>query len=259
MDRVESFGGESEGGRSGDDSFDPEVFQALLEDEVTSYNATTSSTTEHNKKSGHSGSHRKTQSLWEIPTGGPKKKGRHHRHKSSISELFSSMGSGLESIAEDVVSEARLVRHSWQTEMKDAQTGKTYFLDMNMTRSLSILPEELHLVVEETTGIHVDMKEEIVPATKYGPYLALLLAVLAVSSNGSALSLLHGVEAPLKLYWRMTCTYLVLSPFAIRMMTKTGGLPNMNVAQWLTFLGAAICYTGNGLLYIYALQYTSIG
>eukprot|EP00493_Phyllostaurus_siculus_P003184 UN03198 len=95
--------------------------------------------------------------------------------------------------------------------------------------------------------------------TKYGPYLALLLAVLAVSSNGSALSLLHGVEAPLKLYWRMVATALVLSPFALRTMSKTGGLPKLTVAQWFTFLGAAIGYTGNGLLYIYALQYTSIG
>ena len=28
-----------------------------------------------------------------------------------------------------------------------------------MTRSLSILPEELPLVVEETTGIHIDIKD----------------------------------------------------------------------------------------------------
>ena len=130
---------------------------------------------------------------------------------------------------------------------------------MTLSRSLSILPEEIPLVVEETTGIHVDMTPEEAAPTKYGPFLALLLAVLAVSSNGSALSLLYGVQAPLKLYWRMVATALVLSPFAIRTMSKTGGLPKLSVAQWLTFLGAAIGYTGNGLLYIYALQYTSIG
>ena len=265
MNRHESWGTDN----ADADGNNPDILQSLLEDEVSNYNATetasnSSTVANKTKSSGDSinNSHRKTQSLWEIPTGGPKHRGRHHRHKSSISELFTSMGSGLESIAEDVMSEARLVRESWQTEMRDAQTGKTFFLDMNMTRSLSILPEDLPLVVEETTGLHVSLKDgeqQPPPLTKYGPYLALLGAVLAVSSNGSALSLLHGVEAPLKLYWRMTATALVLSPFAGRAMHKLGGLPALTFSQWLTFIGAVIGYTGNGLLYIYALQYTSIG
>ena len=271
MQRDESWG-DGEGnktGRGGDPGEQPEdtsnpagdpLLQALLEDEVTNYDAMSSAAT-HNRDTQTTGSHRKTQSLWEIPTGGPKKKGRHHRHKSSISELFSSMSSGLESIAEDVISEARLVRKSWQTEMHDAQIGKTYFLDMNMTRSLSILPEELPMVVEEVTGQHVQLKDEHPPppASKYGPYLALLGAVLAVSSNGSALNLLHDVEPPLKLYWRMTATAMVLAFFALRAMYKSGGFPQLSFSQWLTFSGAVIGYTGHGLLYIYALQYTSIG
>lgn len=231
------------------------LLQALLEDEVSNYNSTTTA-----NRGSTGGSHRKTRSLWEIPTGGPRKKGRHHRHKSSISELFTSMSSGLESIAEDVMVEARLVRDSWKLELEDAHLGKTFFLDMSMTRSLSVLPEELSQVVEETTGIHLEMQEEPEPPmSKYGPYLALLGAVLAVSSNGSALSLLHGVSPPLKLYWRMTATSIVLSTFAIQAMAKSGGFPRLSLSKWLTFFGAVIGYTGHGLLYIYALQYTSIG
>lgn len=246
--------GDGEGSADKSRESDP-LLQALLEEEVANYHATAA---ENRASSG--GSHRKTRSLWEIPTGGSKKKGRHHRHKSSISELFMSVSSGLETIAEDVMSEARLVKHSWQAELEDAHLGKTFFLDMSMTRSLSVLPEELPQVVEETTGLHVEMDEEPpAPMSKHGPYLALLGAVLAVSSNGSALSLLHGVAPPLKLYWRMVATALVLSSFAFRAMAKNGGLPKLSFSQWLTFFGAVIGYTGHGLLYIYALQYTSIG
>eukprot|EP00977_Amphora_coffeiformis_P011123 scaffold2657_cov89-Amphora_coffeaeformis.AAC.17 len=254
MKKHESWEDGRESRRGGDINAGDPALQALLEDEVASYRATA---TEEPLR----GSHRKTQSLWEIPTGGPKKKGRHHRHKSSISELFHSMSSGLESIAEDVMVEARLVHRSWKEEMHDAQIGKTYFFDMNMTRSLSVLPEELPQLLEETTGVHVDVhaEEQPPPASKFGPFLALLGAVLAVSSNGSALSLLHGVEPPLKLYWRMTATSMVLCAFAVRTMIKNGGWPKLSFSQWLTFAGATIGYTGHGLLYIYALQYTSIG
>lgn len=264
MERIDSNDSwADEGGtRSGDDDAsgnnkgsDP-LLQALLEEEVANYNA---ATTESNRGKTGGGSHRKTRSLWEIPTGGPKVKGRHHRHKSSISELFMSVSSGLESIAEDVMSEARLVKQSWQTELQDAHVGKTFFLDMSMTRSLSILPEELPQVVEETTGVHVEIEEASPPMASYGPYLALLGAVLAVSSNGSALSLLDGVGAPLKLFWRMVATAMVLSVFAFRAMAKMGGLPKLSFSQWLVFFGAVLGYTGHGLLYVYALQYTSIG
>lgn len=260
MQKHETWG-DGEGNREarGGDVGDTSALQALLEDDVASYQAT--ATTTSDAAGGLRGSHRKTQSLWQIPTGGPKKKGRHHRHKSSISELFSSMSSGLESIAEDVMVEARLVRDSWKEEMHDAQLGKKYFLDMNMARSLSVLPEELPELVEETTGVHIDVhrEEQPPPVSKYGPYMALLGAVLAVSSNGSALSLLHGVEPPLKLYWRMVATAAVLCAFAVRTMMHNGGWPRLSFSQWLTFAGATIGYTGHGLLYIYALEYTSIG
>ena len=256
MERIDSVGDDSLGNPSAGGRGSDPLLQALLEEEKTGYDSLLPPTEEEAK------GHRKVKSLWEIPTGGPKRHpGRHHRHRSSISQLFVSMSDGLESIAEDVISEARLVRDSWQHELEDAKQGKTFFLDMTMTRSLSILPEELPLVVEETTGKHVPLKDEQTepPVSKYGPYLALLAAVLAVSSNGSALSLLHGVPAPLKLYWRMTVTSLVLLPFAARIIYQNGGLPRLSIAQWITFVGSVIGYTGHGLLYIYALEYTSIG
>jgi drug/metabolite transporter (DMT)-like permease len=245
MSRGEWFPDEDQRKRRGE----LPLLDALLEANVADYQATT-----------QTGAHRKTQSLREIPTGGAKSKGRHHRHKSSISELFMSVSSGLESIAADVKVEARMVRESFKEGLEEAQNGRTFFLDMNLTRSLSVLPEELPMMIEETTGVHVEMEGDISPpiATS-GPYMALLGAVLAVSSNGSALSILTGVAPPLKLYWRMVATALALSFFAIRTMARSGGLPKLSFSQWLTFVAAAVAYTGHGLLYIYALQYTSIG
>ena len=74
LERIESWSGDSEEGGSSQNGRstsaqdlaggDPSVLQALLEDDVASYNATTSTTTSqhtHEKKSGHAGnSHRKT-------------------------------------------------------------------------------------------------------------------------------------------------------------------------------------------------------
>jgi drug/metabolite transporter (DMT)-like permease len=256
MERIDSAGDNSQGNDTsdGEDNLgrgnDP-FLQALLEEDKEEYD------TFPIKQSEGKSSHRKVQSMWEIPTGGPKVKGRHHRHRSSISQLFSS----LTTIGEEMVSEGRLLRDSWQGELQDAKEGKTFFLDMTLSRSLSILPEELPLVVEETTGQHIPLRAEHPepPVSKYGPFVALLAAVLAVSSNGSALSLLRGVAAPLKLYWRMTATYLVFLPFALRIMYRSGGLPRLTVGQWITFFGAAFSYTGHALLYVFALEYTSIG
>ena len=87
--------------RGGEDETDPSVLQALLEDEVSNFNATTMA------KANEGGSHHKTQSLWEIPTGGSTK-------WPPSSFPFPNQRSGLESISGDVMMEAQLVRDSWQ-------------------------------------------------------------------------------------------------------------------------------------------------
>jgi drug/metabolite transporter (DMT)-like permease len=70
--------------------------------------------------------------------------------------------------------------------------------------------------------------------------------------------MLDGVKAPMKLYWRMTASYCALSLFAIRSLSKNG-FPTLSPAQWLTFFAAVFCYSIQGILYVSALDYTTIG
>lgn len=213
--------------------------------------------------------HRKTQSLIDtIPVGTPRRhRGRHHRHRSSIGQL-------METIGEDVKAEAKVVRHAWKRELEEADLGHRYFLDMNLTRSLSVLPEDIWEFTKEAAGVEIETPlvevgqphEQIdhTPKATLSSYLALLSAVLAVSSNGSALALLHGVEPAIKLFWRMSAVTLILSFFAIRTMARqyqTDGhfFPKLTAGQWMTFLAASIAFFAHTLLLFTAFTLTSIG
>lgn len=107
--------------------------------------------------------------------------------------------------------------------------------------------------------------------------LGLLVAVLSVSSNGTALSFLRGVNPCIKLYWRMIATAALLSFFAIRATIrmfnkvheeqKIVGLYNISkhiydqveLKTILEFIGATVCFTVHVMFYFYAFQYTTIG
>lgn len=206
---------------------------------------------------------------------------------------------GIGTILHDVQDSARDVKRSWKEELETANDGRFGFLDTSLMRGLSILPEDVeswadqrrasdrmhqqqlrqqqqqllyqqlhpdeeiqvdgkgdHL--EETTTEHPEpeIKSKSLGA---GPYLALLGAVLAVSSNGTALTLQSKVPPPLKLYWRMVGTSMVLVPFAMRLLFWVEGFPNLNVGQWATLGLAVACYVAHNLCFITALTYTSIG
>jgi drug/metabolite transporter (DMT)-like permease len=200
--------------------------------------------------------HGRAHSFSSIRTG-PRKTGRHHRHKSSLSQLFISMSEGLGVISEEVQYEAESVKGAFIRELNDADQGRTYFLEMSMTRSLSVLPDELQDFADEAVG--KELPREAPPeASALGRYASLLSAVLAISSNSSALALLHGVEPPMKLFWRMTATALVLSTIAFRTVWNDGS-PVLTFGQWVTFAGAAVCFFLQTLLFYCALEYTSIG
>jgi drug/metabolite transporter (DMT)-like permease len=200
--------------------------------------------------------HRKAQSLFVFPTG-QRKRGRHHRHKSSMGQLFDSISRELLSIAEGVQAEAQVLKGTFREELEDADRGKTFFLDMSMTRSMSVLPEDIQDLAEEATG--VQQQDGAPPdASVAGRYASLFTAVLAVSSNGTALALLDGVNPALKLQWRMTATALVLSFFASRTLLKEG-FPKLSTLQLFTLMGAIICFFFMTLLLYTALEYTSIG
>jgi len=85
-----------------------------------------------------------------------------------------------------------------------------------------------------------------------------LLAVFAHSSNSTALHMLTGVTPTMKLFWRMSASYLVLIPFALSSLRKDG-LPQLTFSGWTTFLSASVFFTLQTLLFYTALEYTTIG
>eukprot|EP00977_Amphora_coffeiformis_P003956 scaffold793_cov161-Amphora_coffeaeformis.AAC.8 len=227
-----------------------------------------------NTGTGPSAQHRRIQSLDTTPRWG-RRNAPHRRYQSTLGDIFASIGQGLETIAEDVKSEARLVRDAFTSELDEADKGKKFFLDMTMSRNMSVLPDQLSQMMDEATGkFGARLEEEallptgtttasptdnIKPKTVgIYPYLSLLGAVLAVSSSGSAVSLLRGVSPPLKFYWRTTVTAIIFSGFALRVVLQRG-LPHLSFSQWLTFLAAAVCWTTSVMLCMYAYNYTSIG
>lgn len=91
-----------------------------------------------------------------------------------------------------------------------------------------------------------------------GPLLALLGAVIAISSHGTALSLQDGVAAPFKLFWHMSTVAMILVLMAIRTVLHSG-IPRLNVGQWTTVLLAITCFVIQNLCFVTALSYTTIG
>jgi len=181
-------------------------------------------------------------------------KTRHRKHMSSISELISH----LEPVCEDFEEMGRAMGQSFHRRLESLNRGETGFLDMSLTRSLSLLPDDLNELIEEVGA--TSSTDEV--ATASSPpsfqYLALLVAVAAVSSNSTALHMLDGVSAPLKLYWRMTASYLALAPFAIHSLW-VDGIPSLSLSGWVTFATATMTYSAQGCFFYSALDFTTIG
>lgn len=188
---------------------------------------------------------------------------KHHRKQSSVRELLEQ---GLEVVLEDVQMTATDVKDAFVGELREADDGDTYFLDMSLSRSLAVPPDDLRSFLRETTSLKrltvEEEEEEELPEAKGGvpvvPFLALLAAVIAVSSNGSALSLQVGVPASLKLYWRMTATAIALS-FPAMKSVYFNGWPKLAGSQWISFVMAVCCFSFQNLAFVIAIQYTSIG
>lgn len=222
-------------------------------------------------------SHRKTRSLFsDMPNIMGRGNGRsggggtsHHRARSSIGDM-------LLTINEGVQVEAHALQETWKNELEEGDLGNRYFLDMNLTRSLSVLPEDITEFAREAaislSERNYDQLSGGEPATpiphtpkaSFSSYAALLSAVLAVSSNGTALALLHDVHPALKLFWRMTAVAVLLSFFAIRTMMRQYReeghfFPKLTPSQWFTFGAAALCFFCHTLLAFTALTLTSIG
>jgi drug/metabolite transporter (DMT)-like permease len=180
---------------------------------------------------------------------------RGHRRRAS-SRIFDS----LENIVEDAQATVHDIRDAWVEEMQDADQGRTTFLETTVMRNLSILPDDLGVLYEELPGGLLDEEDEEAetPTFSIMTYLSLLAAVLAISSNSTALSLQVGVTPALKLFWRMTAVSLVLVGFAGRAFWKEG-FPKLSNGQWTTLICAVTCYVTQNLCFMTALNYTSIG
>lgn len=196
-------------------------------------------------------------------------------------------------IQEAVVEEVHHVQEALIEELHEADEGDVFFLEMSLTRNLSILPGDKNLteaVTEAQDALHVttidaadttrdeeegemipmkqeEEQEEVSAVVKPEPpttttplsaYLILVSAVIALSSIGPFLNLQKEVAPSMKIFWRMTGTSLFLFPMAVREVWYDG-IPHLSYAQWCTFLLAAASYATMCIAFVVALDYTSVG
>lgn len=181
---------------------------------------------------------------------------RHRKNKSSISELMAgAFASGnLEPIREDLQDTVESLRKEFVHGLDVMDRGETGNFDMGLVRSLSVLPDNVCDLANEI-GMEDEEKDGRVPILQY---LVLLSAVAAISSNSTALHMLDGVPPPLKLFWRMTSSYIVLSPLALHYLVKDGA-PQLSLGGWMTFISAILCFSAQNCLFYSSLQLTTIG
>ena len=189
---------------------------------------------------------------------------RHRKQKSSISQLYESLAHNMDPIREDFESTIQNLKETFDQELKVMDRGETGFLDMSMNRNLSIIPDDI-LIFGHEAGIKE--ADDEVPSSpeeqqQSGPPIVQLLfllgAVAGISSNSTALHMLDGVTPPLKLYWRMTASYVALLPMAVRYLQRDG-IPKLSFAGWTTFASAVLCFSFQNCLFYSSLDYTAIG
>lgn len=188
-------------------------------------------------------------------------RGVHRKNKSSISDLYHYMKEyDMDAMRADFRSVSKEVKKQFVHELEEMDQGDVGFFDMNMTRALSVMPDNIPELAMETAGINSDELPEgpKVLQNKFFQYATLLGAVIAVSSVSSAFHFLDNVQAPLKQYWRMTANSVCLFPFAVFHFRKEG-IPRLSIGQWSTFLAAIVCYSSQCTLYVKSLEYTTVG
>jgi len=173
------------------------------------------------------------------------------------------------------------IREALGDHLHEADNDEDFFLEMNLTKNMSILPDKKAIVgaVEEmrdalhlskrplTAEVGEDEDEEGVkgaplkePEAAHIPlsaYLTLASAVAALSSIGPFLAAQKGVDAEMKIVWRFQGTALLLAPFAIRELVVSG-IPPLSIAQWGTFLLAAASYSVLCVAFAMSIQFTTV-
>lgn len=160
-------------------------------------------------------------------------------------------------------------------ELHNADNDNVYFLDMALTRNLSILPGEMQLVGEvaaahaEEQAEHDIEKQDLTASCEItalavalrpppSAYILLGSAMIALSSLGPLLQFQQGPSNTLKIVWRQFATSLLLFPFAARSLWKEG-LPRLPFQQWLSFLAMICCYATLTVGFATSLEFTAVG
>jgi len=192
-------------------------------------------------------------------------------------------------VKEAVVEELHEIADAFIEELHEAdeEEDKYFFLEMNLTRNLSLLPEDMidssHLIpskmpLPDPDAVHPETSieegkvlvpvaiegEEKKPAvvevetTPLSAYLLLATAVLSLSSIGPLLDFQEGVAQTMKVYWRTGATALVLLPFALNSIYRDG-FPRLNYSQWVMLLLTAGSYAALCVFFVWSLKYTAVG
>ena len=185
-------------------------------------------------------------------------------------------------VKEAFVDEVRSVAGTFKDDLQEADGGELYFLDMSLTRNLSILPSDiagvavrvpsaLNLQQQTEDSERTELLKQHSTLTQYqestieeklstplSAYFLLATAVVSLSSIGPLLDLQKEASPAMKIYWRMAGTALLLIPFAATRCYHTG-LPQLQKAQWITFLLSTFFFDASCLGFVLALEYTSVG
>ena len=170
---------------------------------------------------------------------------------------------------EAVQEETHDVQETFRDEMEAKDHGDSIFYEMTLTRQLSILPSDLQdaATQQKEEAETDDDTKPVLPTTEkseepetipFHAYVTLMSAVIALSSIGPSLDMQQEVAPVMKIFWRMTGTWMFLLPFALRYTIKQG-LPDLNNSQICTFLFAASSYAVMAVGFVVALEFTSVG
>ena len=196
-------------------------------------------------------------------------------------------------VGQAIADEAKDYREAFLDGLHDKNEGESVIYEMGMTRNLSLLPSDMEIFADDMTlpeeyaactifpapkrghrrvvsQTHTFIDEEgqqqevIIEKTVYTgsipfhAYFTLLIAVIALSSIGPSLEMQANVVPSMKIFWRMTATYIVLSPLALSSIYKDG-FPKLTYTQTCTFAMATFSYAFFCVTFVIALEYTSVG
>jgi len=177
----------------------------------------------------------------------------------------------------DIRKELQCIKDALGGHLHEADDNEDFFLEMNLTKNLSILPEkkEIQEVVREMNDafksaeqIHLEQeararqrimeeKREEPEAVPLSAYITLATAVVALSSIGPFLAAQKNVSGELKIVWRFQGTAILLFPFAIREF-YVSGVPPLTLAQSGAFLMAAASYATLCVAFAQSINYTTV-